>query len=304
MLSRSSELPWFERRALITDILKIRRYKANEPYRMSLLWLRVAVLLYGIAALAVLPAALYDRPRWRHIAIPATVAALLFHFVSLAEMLIAAHHRLPVDTHETQALLSLLLALAFVLVYWRYRTVSLGIFILPVCFLLGLVPAFRPDQETAPFPQFHAGWIFLHIALLLAAYAALSLSLLASLLYLVQERRLKSKSAPSGAAWLPPLETIDQIALKTLLFGLPCMTGGLLIGSLIAQQTIGPSYFLDPKVLLSFAMWLAYVGMIYIRRHSGLRGRRAVYLSSFIFMVVLAVWAANELSVVHRFTTP
>ena len=57
---------------------------------MSLLWLRVAVLLYGIAALAVLPAALYDRPRWRHIAIPATTAALLFHFVSLAEMLNAA----------------------------------------------------------------------------------------------------------------------------------------------------------------------------------------------------------------------
>ena len=76
---------------------------------MSLLWLRVAVFLYGIAALVVLPAALYDRPRWRHIAIPATLAAALFHFVALAETLNAAHHRLPVDTHETQSFLSLLL---------------------------------------------------------------------------------------------------------------------------------------------------------------------------------------------------
>jgi ABC-type uncharacterized transport system permease subunit len=269
---------------------------------MSLVWLRVAVLLYGIAALAVLPAALYDRPRWRHIAIPATVAAILFHFVSLAETLNAAHHLLPVDTHETQALLGLILALAFLLVYWLYKTVSLGIFILPICFLLGLVPAFRPGQESAPFPQLHTGWIFLHIALLLAAYAALVLSLVASLLYLIQERRLKQK-APT-VTWLPPLETTDQIALRTLLFGLPCMTAGLLIGSLIAQQTIGPTYFLDPKVLLSFAMWLAYIGMIYIRRHSGLRGRRAVYLSSFVFLVVLAVWAANQFSAVHRFTTP
>ena len=85
------------------------------------------------------------------------------------------------------------------------------------------------------------------------------------------------------------------------------MTAGLLIGSLIAligQQTIGPSYFLDPKVLLSFAMWLAYIGMIYIRRHSGLRGRRAIYLSGFVFLVVLAVWSANQFSGVHRFTTP
>jgi ABC-type uncharacterized transport system permease subunit len=271
---------------------------------MSLLWLRVAVLLYGVAALAVLPAALYDRPRWRHVAIPATVAALLFHFVSLSEMLNAAHHRLPVESYETQSLLGLLLATAFLIVYWRYRTVSLGVFVLPICFLLSLVPAVLPGQEATSFPQLHAGWIFLHIALLLAAYAALLFSLLASVLYLIQERSLKSKHTKPRAAWLPPLETTDQIALKSLLFGLPCMTAGLLIGSLIAQQTIGPSYFLDPKVLLSFAMWIAYVGMIYIRKHSGLRGRRAIYLSAFVLLVVLAVWSANQFSVVHRFTTP
>lgn len=271
---------------------------------MSLLWLRVAVLLYGVAALAVLPVALYDQPRWRHVAVPAAVGALLFHFVSFAEMLNVAHHSLPVDTHELQALLALLLACAFLIVYWRYKTVSLGIFVLPMCFLLGLIPAFSPGQEKMPFPQFNPIWIFLHIALLLAAYAALLLSLLASVLYLFQERSLKSKFPKSNAQWLPPLETMDQIALKSLLFGLPCMTAGLLIGSLIAQQTIGASYFLDTKVLLSFAMWLAYVGMIFVRRHSGLRGRRAIYLSAFVFLVVLAVWSANQLSAVHRFTAP
>jgi ABC-type uncharacterized transport system permease subunit len=269
---------------------------------MSLLWLRVAVLLYGIAALAVLPAALYDRPRWRHIAIPATIVAVLFHFVSLAEMLNAAHHALPVDTHETQALLGLLLATAFLVVYWRYRTVSLGVFVLPVCFLLCLIPAFRPGQETASFPLLHGRWILLHIVLLLAAYAALFISLMASLLYLIQERRLKQKSPT--ITWLPPLDTTDQIAQRALLFGLPCMTSGLLIGSLIAQATVGVSYFRDPKILLAFAMWLAYIGMIHIRRIAGLRGRRAVYLSSFIFLVVLVVWAANQFSTVHGFSAP
>jgi ABC-type uncharacterized transport system permease subunit len=273
---------------------------------MSLLWLRVAVFLYGIAALAVLPAALYDRPRWRHLAMPATVAAVLFHFVSLAEMLNAAHHRLPVDTGETQTLLGLLLAGAFLVIYARYKTISLGVFVLPVCFLLCLIPAFHPGQESSAVPAVHGGWIFLHVALLLAAYAALLLSLLASLLYLTQERRLKQKSPT--LSWLPPLETplevLDQIALKSLLFGLPCMTAGLLIGSLIAQVTVGASYFRDPKILLAFAMWLVYIVMIYIRRHSGLRGRRAVYLSSFVFFIVLAVWAANQFSAVHRFTAP
>ncbi len=272
---------------------------------MSLLWLRVAVLLYGIAALAVLPAALYDQPRWRHLAIPAAVAAAFFHFVSLAETLNAAHHRLPVEAHELQSVMALILALAFLAVYGWYRSVSIGIFCLPVVFLLAMLAAFRPGQETFAVPV-RTGWIFLHIVLLLAAYAALVLSLLASLLYLVQERRLKSKS--TRRRFLPtldtPLETIDQIALKTLLFGLPCMTAGLLIGSVIAQHDFGAAYFRDPKILLAFAMWIAYVAMIYIRRVSGLRGRRAVYLSSFIFLVVLAVWAANQFSAVHRFSTP
>ncbi len=280
---------------------------------MSLLWLRVAVFLYGVAALAVLPAALYERPWWRHVAVPAVVVGLLLHFVSLAETLNAAHHSLPVETHETQSLLSLLLALAFLLVYLKYRTMALGVFLLPLAFLLGMLPAFHPGLESSlgtgsipglSTPGMRSGWLFLHIALLLAAYAALFVSLVASVLYLVQERRLKAKAAGAGGVRLPPLDTIDRIALRALLFGLPCMTAGLLIGSFLAEVSYGPSYFRDPKILLAFAMWLAYVAMIHIRRSSGLRGRRAVYLSSFVFFVILAVWASNSLSAVHRFSTP
>ncbi len=267
---------------------------------MSLLWLRVAVLLYSIAALAVLPAALYDRPRWRHLAIPAAIAGLLFHFVSISETLYAAHHYLPVERHESLSAFALLLVAAFLVVYLRYRTVAVGIFLLPIAVLLMLEPAFHPGHETVAVN--HSGWIFLHILLLLAAYAALLLSLFTSVLYLLQERRLKHKQPALRA--LPPLETTDSIALRALLVGLPCMTGGLLIGAALAEITVGPAYFFDPKVLLSIAMWIAYIGMIYIRRHSGLRGRRAVYLSGFVFLVVLAVWSANQLSAVHRFTAP
>lgn len=273
---------------------------------MSLLWLRVAVLLYGIAALAVLPAALYNRHRWRHVAVPLAMLGAFFHFVSIAETFYAAHRALPVDTHETLSLLGLLLAVAFLLLAARYKTMAFGIFLLPVTVLLTLVPAFHAGTETVAYPFAGPVWIFLHVALLLAAYAALLISLLASVLYFVQERSLKSKLRPSGDSKLrlPPLETIDQIALKSLLLGLPCMTAGLLIGSVVALETVGPAFFADPKVLLSLAMWLAYMLMIFIRQHSGLRGRRAAYLSSFAFLFVLAVWSANQLSVVHRFTAP
>ncbi len=279
-------------------------FPAREVDLMSLLWLRVAVILYGIAALAVLPAALYNRPRWRHIAVPAALAGVFFHFVSIAETLAAAHRALPVDTHEMLSWLGLLLAVGFLVLARVYRTVSFGVVLLPVAVLLAIVPAFRPGHETMAYPLIRTGWLMLHIVLLLAAYVALLVSLIASLLYLIQERQLKLKRPPTKRALLPPLETLDQIAHNALRFGLPCMTAGLLIGSVIALQTTGPSFFADPKVLLSFAMWIAYVLMIFIRSRSGLRGRRAVYLSSFVFVVVLAVWAANSLSAVHRFKAP
>jgi ABC-type uncharacterized transport system permease subunit len=252
----------------------------------------------------VLPAALYNRPRWRHIAMPAALGAVFFHFVALAEMLNAAHRALPVDTHETLSMLGLLFGAAFLVLATVYRTVSFGVFLLPIAALLTLIPAFRPGAEVLDYPLLHTGWLFLHVALLLAAYAALLISLIASVLYLIQERRLKQKRTTQARSWLPPLETTDQIALKSLLFGLPCMTAGLLIGSVVALETIGPAFFADPKVLLSLAMWVVYVAMIFIRRHSGLRGRRAIYLSGFVFLIVLAVWAANQLSVVHRFRAP
>src|ERR1035438_6276607 len=140
-----------------TQPLPARAPDILQSATMTLLWLRLAVLLYGVAALAVLPAALYDRPRWRHLAVPCAVAAALFHFVSLAETLNAAHHRLPVETHEVQSLLALILGLAFLLVYARYRSVSIGIFALPMAFIFAMLAAFARGRRHFPLPSAPAG---------------------------------------------------------------------------------------------------------------------------------------------------
>jgi ABC-type uncharacterized transport system permease subunit len=271
---------------------------------MFLLWLRVAAVLYAIASVTALPAVLYGRPKWRRVCVPAAIAALFFHFVSIIEMLSAAHHWVPSGMHEFNSLLALLICAAFLLIALLYRTVSFGIFALPLALLLVLEPALGLGHGSFQSPVVRTGWLFLHISALLAAYAALFFSLLANLLYLVQERRLKQKSRIVFLTWLPPLETLDRIASSTLLIGFPFMTIGLLAGSVIAQQVVGAAYFLDPKVLLSFGMWALYLMMLFVRRSTGLRGRRAVYLSSFVFLVVLSVWAANQFSSVHRFTAP
>ncbi|HZU09705.1 MAG TPA: cytochrome c biogenesis protein CcsA [Pseudacidobacterium sp.] len=271
---------------------------------MFLLWLRVAAALYGLASVSALPAVLGDRPRWQKASLVLAIAGWFYHVVAMVEILVAAHRWMPVGMHEVQSTLSLLIVAAFLLIWLRYRAISFSVFALPLAFFLLLMPSFGPDRYTFSSPLVRSGWIYIHIALLLAAYAALIFSLLASLLYLVQERRLKNKRTPGFLNWLPPLDTMDQIAQKTLVLGFYCMTGGLLIGSFIAQEHVGPTYFLDPKVVLSFVMWVLYIVMVFVQRSTGLRGRRAAYLSSAVFLVMLCVWAANLFSSVHRYTTP
>jgi ABC-type uncharacterized transport system permease subunit len=193
-----------------------------------------------------------------------------------------------------------------------YRTVSFGLFALPLAFLLTVVPAIGPQRYTFSSPMVRNGWIAFHVTMLLVAYAALLFAILSSFLYLIQEKRLKSKdwakagvtarpkTRPRGfLTWLPPLATMDQITQSTLQIGFVCMTVGLFAGSLIAQEQVGIGYFADPKVLLSFVMWGLYVVILFVRRSVGLRGRRAAWVTSSVFVVMLCVWAANLLSGVH-----
>ena len=83
------------------------------------------------------------------------------------------------------------------------------------------------------------------------------------------------------------------------------MTVGLVIGSVLAQETpLGAAYFLDPKIIAAFVSWAIYVLLLLVRRGAGLRGRKAAYLSGAVLVVMMAVWAANLFSHVHRFGAP
>ena len=272
---------------------------------MYLFWLRVAAILYAGGCVAVFPAVLSNSIPWRKTCVHLGGLAFFFHFVSIVEMLVLAHRWMPVGVREIESLLGFLVAGLFFLVWWFYDAISLGIFALPATFFLVFIPALGPDNYHFPSQGVRISWLVAHIVALLLAYAALCFSLLASVLYLISERRIKAKHKPAPndkRDWLPPLDTLERIALATLEFGFPCMTVGLIIGSVLAQETsLGAAYFLDPKVIASFVMWAVYVALLLVRRSAALRGRRAAYVSGAALVVMMAVWAANLFSHVHRF---
>ncbi|MGB9288430.1 MAG: cytochrome c biogenesis protein CcsA [Terracidiphilus sp.] len=275
---------------------------------MYLLWLRVAAILYAAGCVAVFPAVLNNSLPWRKSCVHLGGLAFFFHFVSIVEMLVVAHRWVPVSVREIESLLGFAVAGLFFLVWWLYDAISLGIFALPATFFLVFIPALGPDRYSFPSEGVRVSWLVAHIIALLLAYAALCFSLLASVLYLVEERRIKAKHMPgkksgwSPVDWVPPLDTLERISHATLEFGFPCMTVGLIIGSVLAQETSrGAAYFRDPKVLASFAMWVVYVVLLLVRRGAGLRGRKAAYVSGAALAVMMAVWVANLFSHVHRF---
>lgn len=269
------------------------------------------MVLYAGASVAIFPAVLQSRERWRKVCVHLGGLAFFFHFVSVTEMLVLSHRWLPVSVREAESLLGLLVAGLFFLVWWLYSAISLGLFALPITFFISFIPSLGAAGYTFPSSGVRTSWLVAHIMALLGAYAALGFSMLASVLYLLQERRIKSKLKPGQDSWwaplewLPPLDTLERVAHATLLFGFPCMTVGLVIGSVLAQETVlGAAYFRDPKVIASFIMWAVYVLLLLVRSSAGLRGRKAAYLSGVVFLVMLAVWAANIFSQVHRYGAP
>lgn len=287
---------------------------------MYLLWLRVAAILYAAASITIFPAVLSSDParragRWRQWCVHFGGLAFFFHFVSVVEMLLQAHRWVPMGFREVESMLGLTVAALFFLVWWLYDAIPLGLFALPVTFFMVFVPALGPDRYAFPSEGVRTSWLIAHIAALLLAYSALGFSLLASVLYLVQERRIKSKPANRMASgtdswwapldWLPPLDTLERISESMLEFGFPCMTVGLLIGAVLVQETsLGAAYFLDPKIIAAFVSWAIYVLLLLVRRTAGLRGRRAAYLSGIVFIVMMVVWTANLFSHVHGFGAP
>ena len=270
---------------------------------MPLLWLKVAVGFYAIGLLWATAAVSRPCNFLGRVVMPALSFGAVFHFVSLVEAgMINGHLTLAmISIHVSESMLAFMILSFFFLIYLKYRTLSPGLFIFPLVFLLTFASTLAQQPPQFASPTLRSGWIFVHVALIFTGYAALFLSFGASILYLLQERSLKAKQLAGFLSRLPALEVIDDIGYKSLLLGFPFMTFGLIAGAVIAQSEFGSMYFQDPKIVLSLLMWAVYMVLLYTRWNSGWRGKRAAYLATFAFLTAVGAWAANYFSGVHRF---
>ena len=268
---------------------------------MPILWLRVALIFYAAGTAYALLALTGTGSRLSRIALPAMTLGMVFQFVSLTEAVLRSGQIALGSISDSESLLALLVMAAFLIVFLIYRTTSPSIVVFPLVFVLTFVAATGQQPFLVTSPGLRRGWLIAHIALIFTGYAALFLSFTASLLYLAQERSLKSKKPAGFLLRLPALEVIDEIGYRSLLLGFPFMTLGLVAGMVVAQATFGRINLLDPKILLSILMWAVYMLMLYTRWNAGWRGRRAAYLATGAFVAAVIAWSANYFSAIHRF---
>ena len=111
-----------------------------------------------------------------------------------------AEGRLPVENfYGTINVCAFLIALVFLFVDWRYHFASTSVALFPLVFLMTLVAGMRQPVSAWSDVRVRDAWLIVHIVLVLAGYAALLLTAVSSIFYLIQERRLKSKKSHVAA---------------------------------------------------------------------------------------------------------
>jgi cytochrome c-type biogenesis protein CcsB len=175
--------------------------------------------------------------------------------------------------------------LCFLIAYFRYHIKALALFLLPMVAAMMLSTVFIKDS---PIPDaLKSSWVQIHSTCMFLAYGMFFVNFVASVLYLLQARELKSKKPKTFFYELPSLSVLDDLFFKFLSAGFVFMTLGLLSGIIWAEQQWVTGWYKDPKVISAVTTWGIYLILIYLRASAGWRGKRAAWMSLSGFLSVL-----------------
>lgn len=259
----------------------------------STLWLRAAVCLYALGLLHSLLAIARKNQKLYPVALGSFRIGVVLHFVSLVEVAMA-YGRLPLDTvFEALSVCALLIALVFLMVEWRYHFATTSVALFPLVFLMSLAASMERPVASWPNVGVRDAWLLVHIVLVLAGFAALLLTAVASIFYLIQERRLKRKRTGTLLEKLPPLATLDNLISISMGLGFVLLTLGVIFAVTWASVESGTKWVTDWKIQFSFFTWLLCLVMIFLRTSAGWRGRKAAVMALAVLGCAALTWAAH-----------
>jgi Cytochrome C assembly protein len=168
-----------------------------------------------------------------------------------------------------------------------------AIFVLPlVVLLVGLSFAFIGSGQDGSWFAGDRFWGMFHGVLLLLASVGITVGFLASVMYLVQARRLRMKKNPIGGMRLLSLERLEQMNRRAINIAFPLMTVGLLLGVMRIPHDAGGWTAL--KITSTVGLWVVGVLLMYLRYGAHLPGRRLAWLAMLAFVLMLVALIASH----------
>lgn len=256
---------------------------------MKILTFNIAMISYLVASLEYFVYLIYRRQFVSTLATFTAAVGLFFHTVIIGLRSQETGHGPYTTSFEVAIFFSWVVVVVYFFTHWKYRIKDLGSFVIPVAFLILLYSTFL-SEEVVRFPdsQFRV-LLTLHRTLSILGFAAFAISFGLGLMYIIQERQVKSKKLGIMYFRMPPLESMDELNFKVVAIGFPLFTLGFLTGGIWTTQTTDMAFF-SWNIVKTWPLvvgWIIYGWVFFGRFMTGLRGRRAALGSVAGFIIVM-----------------
>jgi ABC-type uncharacterized transport system permease subunit len=181
---------------------------------------------------------------------------------------------------EVLVFLSWSIVFIYLIVGPAYRLSLMGAFTSPLVLALLLLALLAPIDAVSA-RVLHNPWVEFHAALSIIAYGAFGLAAIAGVMYLVQERQLKSHRVSELLFNLPPITDLGAVNGRLL------MTGFLLLTVAFGAGFAADLHVASLKTGASIFIWALYGALLAVERMRFVPSRRIAAGSVIIFLVAL-----------------
>ncbi|MCD4674651.1 MAG: cytochrome c biogenesis protein CcsA [Desulfobacula sp.] len=213
--------------------------------------------------------------------------AIVFHFISMAIYTIATLHVPIQNLPQSLSLAAFSLGCMFLFFQYKFDLKILGVFVSALLSAIMLVVLMLPDAPVEKNAILKGFWFYSHIILVFAGEASLGLACGTGILYLLQEKGIKTKNPGFFFKRLPSLDFLDNVGYTCLTTGFALLTIGLVTGFIYAKTIWGRFWSWDPKEVFSVGTWLVYAALLHLRLYSGWRGRKSAIMTIIGFFIIL-----------------
>jgi ABC-type uncharacterized transport system permease subunit len=192
---------------------------------------------------------------------------------------------------EVFVFLSWSVALIYLVVGPTYRLSLMGGFTAPLIFLIQFFALLAPIDQRHGAKMAVNPWLEMHASISIIAMGAFALACIAGLMYLVQERQLKTHQLHSIFYHLPPLTDLFAAITRLLWMGFILYSVGLASGFFTGQP-------LPPvKTVWGIGVWVLYAVILLARHGRRLAPKRVAALCVVAFTVAMSVlWGITFVS--------